>query len=54
VETAAQLEFLMRWQCDEVQGFLFSRAVPADECAALVADGGCFGPIIGAAQEPPR
>ncbi|CAI8881703.1 diguanylate cyclase [Methylococcus capsulatus] len=33
VETAEQLEFLERAGCDEVQGFYFSRPVPADEIA---------------------
>jgi EAL domain-containing protein (putative c-di-GMP-specific phosphodiesterase class I) len=36
VETAAQLEFLVARECDEMQGFLFSRPVPADEIPALL------------------
>ncbi|MFK3796923.1 EAL domain-containing protein [Pseudomonas sp. NPDC088444] len=35
VETQAQLECLQRHPCDEVQGFHFSRALPAEELAAL-------------------
>ncbi|RAU44617.1 MULTISPECIES: EAL domain-containing protein [unclassified Pseudomonas] len=35
VETQAQLECLRRHPCDEVQGFHFSRAVPADQLAPL-------------------
>lgn len=31
VETKAQLEFLNAHHCDEGQGYLFSRAIPADE-----------------------
>ncbi|MFH1090202.1 MAG: EAL domain-containing protein, partial [Pseudomonadota bacterium] len=31
VETQAQLEFLRELECDEIQGFLFSPALPADE-----------------------
>jgi len=30
VETAAQRDLLAGWGCDEMQGFLFSRALPAD------------------------
>jgi EAL domain-containing protein (putative c-di-GMP-specific phosphodiesterase class I) len=52
VETADQLSFLMREGCDEVQGFLFSRAVPGEECAILVADERCFAPVIDAARPP--
>ncbi|MES9903503.1 MAG: EAL domain-containing protein, partial [Sedimenticola sp.] len=33
VETEAQFELLRRHSCDEAQGFLFSKAVPADEFA---------------------
>jgi EAL domain-containing protein (putative c-di-GMP-specific phosphodiesterase class I) len=36
VETADQLAYLASRGCDEMQGYLFSRPVPADEFAALV------------------
>jgi diguanylate cyclase (GGDEF)-like protein len=36
VETADQLAYLSDRGCDEMQGYLFSRPVPADEFAALV------------------
>ena len=36
-ETIAQLEILRRLQCDEWQGFLFSRAVPSGEFQRLLA-----------------
>lgn len=36
VENNAQLEFLRGLDCDEAQGFLFGRPVPADECARLM------------------
>jgi diguanylate cyclase (GGDEF)-like protein len=37
VETAAQLAFLKNEGCDEVQGFYFSRPLPAGEIAELLA-----------------
>lgn len=36
VETAAQLEYLRSRGCDQVQGYLFSRPVPADEVEAYI------------------
>ena len=36
VETEAQLAYLKAIGCDEVQGYLFSRPVPADEMARLL------------------
>jgi diguanylate cyclase (GGDEF)-like protein len=38
VETEDQLSFLTRHDCDECQGFLFSRPVPANEIAEILAD----------------
>ncbi|WP_447651119.1 bifunctional diguanylate cyclase/phosphodiesterase [Pseudomonas abietaniphila] len=37
VETLEQLECLQRHPCDEVQGFHFSKAVPADQIGRLIA-----------------
>jgi EAL domain-containing protein (putative c-di-GMP-specific phosphodiesterase class I) len=37
VETDAQMKFLESSECDEVQGFLLGRPVPADEAARLFA-----------------
>ncbi|WP_407279783.1 EAL domain-containing protein [Aromatoleum evansii] len=39
VETRPQLDFLRANACDEMQGFLFSRPVPAADYAALLAAG---------------
>jgi len=39
VEEEKQLSFLEARQCDEVQGFIFSRPVPADEMEALLKKG---------------
>lgn len=39
VETADELTFLREQDCDEVQGFYFSRPVPADQFAALLKTG---------------
>ena len=38
VETEAQLEFLERYGCDEVQGFLYSKPIPGDECGTMLAE----------------
>jgi diguanylate cyclase (GGDEF)-like protein/PAS domain S-box-containing protein len=39
VETEEQLSFLRKRGCDEIQGYLFSRAVPADAFEALLREG---------------
>ncbi len=36
VETESQFNYLQALQCDEVQGYLFSKPVPADEMKALL------------------
>jgi diguanylate cyclase (GGDEF)-like protein/PAS domain S-box-containing protein len=41
VETAAQLDFLRDAGCDEIQGYYFSRPIPADEFAALLIKTNC-------------
>ncbi|GBG12896.1 diguanylate cyclase [Novimethylophilus kurashikiensis] len=39
VETQQQLEFLRKEGCDEIQGYLFSRPLPAEEFVQLLKDG---------------
>jgi diguanylate cyclase (GGDEF)-like protein len=39
VENAAQVAFLRRQGCDEIQGYYFSRPIPADEFEALLREG---------------
>jgi len=41
VETEGQLAFLKDRQCDEIQGFLFSRPLPPDEAAEILRKGVC-------------
>ena len=36
VETEEQLDFLKREQCETIQGFLYSRPVPAEEFSAAL------------------
>ncbi|MCQ4574236.1 MAG: EAL domain-containing protein [Candidatus Brocadiales bacterium] len=39
VETRVQLEFLCSLKCDEMQGYLFSKPLPAEEATKLLAEG---------------
>ncbi|HYC43616.1 MAG TPA: EAL domain-containing protein [Noviherbaspirillum sp.] len=39
VETTEQFEYLRKQPCDEMQGFLFSRSVPAGEIARMLLEG---------------
>jgi EAL domain-containing protein (putative c-di-GMP-specific phosphodiesterase class I) len=44
VETQEELEFLQARQCEEAQGFYFSRPVPSEQFANLLATG-ILGPV---------
>lgn len=39
VETEGQMNYLRQHHCDEMQGYYFSRPLPAEDFAALLADG---------------
>ena len=39
VETRQQFDYLQRQMCPEIQGYLYSRALPAADCAALLISG---------------
>jgi diguanylate cyclase (GGDEF)-like protein/PAS domain S-box-containing protein len=52
VETRAQLEYLRRSRCDEIQGYFFSRPVPAAEMAAMISAGRSLPPPPGDAAQP--
>lgn len=39
VETQGQLDFLRQHECDEIQGYFYSKPVPADEFARMLARG---------------
>jgi EAL domain-containing protein (putative c-di-GMP-specific phosphodiesterase class I) len=51
VETAEQLKFLRLLHCDQMQGWLFSKALPADAFADLLREGRR---LTGRAGEPAR
>ncbi len=36
VETFDQLQMLVEHGCDQIQGYLFSKPIPSDDCAALI------------------
>jgi diguanylate cyclase (GGDEF)-like protein/PAS domain S-box-containing protein len=46
IETRRQLAFLIAHDCPEGQGYYFSRAVPADECAVLLSRHFAIRPVL--------
>ncbi|MBY0239432.1 MAG: EAL domain-containing protein [Burkholderiaceae bacterium] len=54
VEARAQLEYLRRNRCDEIQGFFFSRPLPPDELGQLVEGGKGVPPDSSQSGEPPQ
>lgn len=54
VETAEQLAFLQRHGCDQMQGYYFSRPVPAAAFEKLLRDGACLPAeaLTGAPRDP--
>jgi diguanylate cyclase (GGDEF)-like protein/PAS domain S-box-containing protein len=54
VETRAQLEYLRRSRCDEIQGYFFSRPLPPDELSKLVLSAHSLPPAPGTASHPPQ
>jgi len=51
VETAEQLDYLRRHRCDEIQGYYFSRPVPAAEFEAMLQDEKRLAPALDAALD---
>jgi diguanylate cyclase (GGDEF)-like protein len=54
VETAAQLSYLSRHGCDQIQGYYFSRPLPAQEFAQMLTEGRTLTFPSGEAAVPPR
>jgi DNA-binding NtrC family response regulator len=54
VETRAQLEYLRRNRCDEIQGYYFSRAMPAGDMGQMVESGKCLPATPGQPGQPPQ
>ena len=51
VETVEQLEILKEYNCNTIQGYLFSKPVPAEEFAALLRNGKIETPAVSNADE---
>jgi len=52
IETQQQLNYFQHNLCAEVQGFVFSRALPAADCAVLIREGEtCFRELVNAEEK---
>ena len=54
VETRAQLEYLRRNRCDEIQGYYFSRPLAPADLATLLEEGRCLAPGPDQRVQPPQ
>jgi diguanylate cyclase (GGDEF)-like protein/PAS domain S-box-containing protein len=54
VESRPQLEYLRRNRCDEIQGYYFSRPLPAGELGQLMESGKSLAPEANTVAEPPQ
>ncbi len=52
VESENQFKFLRGRDCDEVQGFLFSKPVPADEIPSILCQAGFMPSVESNVHEP--
>ena len=52
VDSEEQLKFLRLLKCDEMQGFLYSKGLPADEFAALLHQDKCAQAVAGLESRP--
>jgi len=50
VETRSQLNLIARWGCTQMQGYYFSRPVPAEDITAMLKSGG----VLGARPDSPK
>jgi diguanylate cyclase (GGDEF)-like protein/PAS domain S-box-containing protein len=50
VETLLQLDYLRKQMCDEIQGYLYSPALPPEDCTHLMRSGRAVFPIVATAN----
>jgi len=54
VETEKQLDYLARLNCDKVQGFFFSKPLPAEEAERFIAERNAHVCLLGQKKDEPR